>query len=130
MKFPVVAAQGEEFLVRAALDDAAFVQDDDLVGVLDGAEAVGDGDGGAAGHELLEGLLDAALGLGVERGGGLVEDEDGRVLEDGAGDADALALAAGELDAPVADIGVVALFLLEDEVVGAGDARGGPRFRG
>ena len=41
---------------------------------------------------------------------------------------DALALAAGELDAPVADVGVVAFFLLADEVVGARDARGGFDF--
>ena len=41
--------------------------------------------------------------------GGLVEDEDARVLEQDAGDGDALALAAGERDAALADAGVVAV---------------------
>ena len=52
--------------------------------------------------------LDRGLDLAVERGGGLVEHQDRRVLEDHARDRDALALAAGELDAALADLGVVA----------------------
>ena len=52
--------------------------------------------------------LDRGLDLAVERGGGLVEHQDRRVLQDHAGDGDALALAAGELDAALADMGVVA----------------------
>ena len=40
----VPAVRGEQFLVGAALGDAAGVQDDDLVGVADGGEPVGDGD--------------------------------------------------------------------------------------
>jgi hypothetical protein len=45
---------------------------------------------------VLERGLDQALGLGVERGGGLVEDQDRRVLQQRTGDGEALALAAGE----------------------------------
>ena len=43
MEFAVVAAQGKKLPVGAALDDASFVQDDDFVGVPDGAQPVGDG---------------------------------------------------------------------------------------
>ena len=50
--------------------------------------------------------LDLLLGLGVERRGRLVEQQDARVLQDGAGDRDALLLAAGELQAALADHGV------------------------
>ena len=39
----VVAVAGDEFVVLAAFDDFAFVEDMDDVGVLDGGEAVGDG---------------------------------------------------------------------------------------
>jgi hypothetical protein len=53
-------------------------------------------------------LLDRRLDLGVERRGRLVEHQDRRVLQQHAGDGDALALAAGELDAALADMGVVA----------------------
>ena len=55
-----------------------------------------------------ERLLDRRLDLRIERRGGLVEDQDRRVLQDHPGDGDPLALAAGELDAALADVGVVA----------------------
>ena len=43
-----------------------------------------------------------------ERRGRLVEDQDRGILQDHPGDGDALALAAGELDAALADLGVIA----------------------
>ena len=60
-------------------------------------EAVGDDERGAAAGEAVEGAADQRLALGVERGGRLVEEQDRRVAQDGAGDREALALAAGEL---------------------------------
>jgi hypothetical protein len=63
---------------------------------LDGGKAVRNDDAGAARDEVIERVLDEALAFGVEAGGGLVEDEDGGVLDDGAGDGEALALAAGK----------------------------------
>ena len=47
-------------------DDAAFVEDEDAVGVLNGAEAVGDGEDGAAFSEGVEGGLDLVLAFRVE----------------------------------------------------------------
>ena len=107
----------------APLEDAALVEDDDLVGPLHGAQAVGDHQGGAAGEEAFEGVLDEAFGLGVEGGGGFVEDEDGRVAQYGPGDGEALPLAAGEFAAPVTDVGTVAIRRGEDEVVSVSDPR-------
>ena len=101
----VVAVLGEKLLVAASLHNLALVEDADLVGIADGGEAVGDGDSGAGLHEALQGLLHQALALRVEGRSGLVEYQDGRVLEDGTGYADALALATRELAAPVADVG-------------------------
>ena len=45
-----------------------------------------DRDHGLAGHQRVEARLDRALDLAVERGGGLVQNEDRRVLPDHAGD--------------------------------------------
>ncbi len=61
---------------------------------------------------------------GVECGGGFVEQDDRRVLDQRAGDRDALALAAGELDAVLADRRVVAEREAHDEVMRAGGLRG------
>ncbi len=102
----------------------SLLDDEDLVGAADGGEAVGDDEGGAALHEVVQAVLDEGFGFGVEGAGGFVEDEDAGVGEDGAGDGDALALAAGELDAALADDGVVLLREALGELVDAGDAAG------
>ena len=114
------AALGEEFVEAALLDDAAFFEDEDVVHGAEGGEAVGDADDGAVFGEAVDGFLDFGLGLGIERGGGFVEDEDGRVADKGAGDGDALALAAGEALAAFAERRVVALREVLDEVVRVG----------
>ena len=64
-----------------------------------------------------------ALGDRIEGSGRFVEDEDGRVANDGASDGQALALARGELAAALAKFGLVALLHLADELVRARDLR-------
>jgi hypothetical protein len=104
--------------VTAALGDAPVLEDEDGVGVLHRREPLGDGDRRAVGRERFERALDQILRLGVDRGGRPVEHQDVRVLEDDAGDGDALALAARQLHAPLADLGVVAVREVRDELVG------------
>jgi hypothetical protein len=57
-------------------------------------------DGGAPHEQPAEAVLDAALGVEVDVGGGLVEDEDAGVGDERAGEGDQLALAGGELRSP------------------------------
>jgi hypothetical protein len=64
---------------------------------------VGDDQRGAVARDVAQRGLDLLLGAGVERAGRLVEDQDARVLEDGARDRDALLLAARELQPALAD---------------------------
>ncbi len=59
--------------MRAALSHPAVVEDDDLVGIDDGRQPVGDDDGGAVAGDAVERLLDLALGMAVEGGGRLVQ---------------------------------------------------------
>src|SRR5207249_59381 len=72
----VQAVRGQQVAVRAALDDPPLRQHDDEVGVLHGREAVRDDEHRAVRHEPLDRLLHQPLGLGVERAGGLIENED------------------------------------------------------
>ena len=95
--------------MAAHFDDLAMVEHDQAVHRGDGREAMGDGDHGLAGHQPGEALLDRRFHFRVERRGRLVEDEDRRILEEHAGDGDALALAAGKLGAALADMRVEAL---------------------
>lgn len=86
---------------------------------------MGDGDDGSATGDLAHVALDQRLGLIVEGAGGLVEDEDPGVGQQGAGDGDALALTAGERGAPLRQHGVVTKGQPQNEVVGTGQG-GGP----
>ena len=91
------------------LGHASVVEDRDPVGVADGEQVVRDDDRRALAHQLAQRLEQALAGLGVEAGRGLVEDQHRRVGEQRAGDRDPLALAAGEVAAALADVGVVAV---------------------
>src|SRR5213080_2208815 len=80
----VEAAGGGERLVFALLDDAALVHDQDAVAGEDGGEAVRDDEGRALGHQAFERRLHVFLRLGVERGGGFVEQKERRIAQYGA----------------------------------------------
>ncbi len=103
----------------AALDDAAVFEHQDFVGRDDGRKTVRDHERGARVAHFLEARLDLALGLGVERGGRLVEHQDARALQDHARDRDALLLAAREFQAALADRAPVAVGQRGDEIVDA-----------
>src|SRR6266852_84175 len=117
----VIAAASEEFVVRAALDDAAFAEDDNLVGVLHGGSAVRNQNGGAAVHDAAQARKNALFGLRVDAGEGIVENEDARVTDYGAGDGGALLLAAGQSDAALADNRFVFMGEALDVGIEAGD---------
>ncbi len=107
-----------------ALGDLSPVEHDDLVGVADRRQPVRDRDRGAARREGVDGLLHGLLGLRVQGAGRLVEDEDGRVPQDGAGDRQALLLAAGEAVAALPHHGVVAVGQRHEVVVDLRDPGG------
>ena len=87
----------------ATLFDAAVGEVNGAVGELGDFGVVGDQeDGLAAGFvEGQEDVEDGTAGLGVEVSGGLVGEEEGGIVDEGAGDGDALAFAAGELGGTV-----------------------------
>ena len=93
----VASALAQQFVMAAGFGDRAVLDDKDAVGIDDGVQPVRDHDRRAALAETLDGALHLPLGFGIERGGGLVEQDDRRVLEQRARDRDALALAAGQL---------------------------------
>ena len=92
--------------MRAALDDPAVLDEQDLVGMHQRAQPVRDDERHAVLGEALHRRADALLGAGVDRGGGIVEDQHRRPQHQAAGDRQALALAAGQRHAALADDGV------------------------
>ena len=71
-------------------------------------------------HHVAQRGVDLLLGRGVDRRRGVVEHQDPRVGEERPGQGDALALAARQGEAPLADDGVVAVGQARDELVGLG----------
>ncbi len=94
---------GEQVAVRAALGDATGLDHQDLVGVHDRRQPVGDDDGRAALQRCGQGGLNIGLRGRVEVRGRLVEDHDPRLGEQESGDRQPLALAAREPVAALAD---------------------------
>ena len=81
-----------ELVRRTHRDDAARVKDGDLVDADDGCCAVRDDQDRLSLDEAGERRLNIGFGFRVGEGGGLVEDEDGRIDEEGSSDCDALRL--------------------------------------
>jgi len=79
--------------VASLLDDATVFEDDDEIRVADGRQAVRDDEGGPAGEQDPERLLDLPLGPDVDLRRRLVENQDVRVGQQGTRDRDELTLA-------------------------------------
>src|SRR5579885_1556648 len=112
----------QEFGVSALLDDATGLQDDDIVGSLDGRETVGDHYGGATAQETAQALLHDQFGHGIDVGCRLVEDEDARIGQQGAGEGDELALAHAQVTPAFANGRIVAVGQLQHQFVQADGA--------
>ncbi|MNT87633.1 hypothetical protein D3C72_2280760 [compost metagenome] len=71
----VVAVGSQQLGMRAALDQLALIHDQDHVGLFNGRQTVSDDQRGTALHHMIKRRLDMPLGLGVQRRGGLIEDQ-------------------------------------------------------
>ena len=115
----------QQLCVTAFLDDASVVEHHQPVGSPNRAEAVRDNESRAAGQQPLHRILDQPLALVIQTAGRLVEDENGRILEQRAGDRNALTLTTGQLPPPLSDHRVIALREPLDELVRVRSPRGG-----
>ncbi len=120
----VEAAAGQQADVGAPLDEPAVVEHEDLVCSHDGRQPMGDHHRRPSPQRLVQSGLHRGLVLGVEVAGGLVEDDDAGVLEQHAGDGQALLLAARQPVAPLADQGVEPVGQGGDDVPDAGGPAG------
>ena len=60
---------------------------EDLVGLANSAQAMGNDEAGAVSHQPFQGFLDEAFGGRVHTGGGFVQDENWRILQQRPGNA-------------------------------------------
>ena len=110
--------------MRPLLDNSPLVEHGDRVGSLDGGEAMRDDKGRASLGDRIEGRMQARLRFRIEGRSGLVENENRRVLEQRAGDGNALPLAAGQQHPVLADASLHAVGQPVDEGKGLGPLSG------
>ncbi len=113
----IFPALRQQCLVASGFRHHAVFQHEYPVGIDDGREAVGNGYHRAPLPHGLQRELDVALRLAVERRGGLVEQQDRRILQKRARNADPLLFAARKLQPALAHGGLVAFRQRDDEVV-------------
>jgi len=111
--------------MRAYLGNAAFIQNQDTIGLEDGRKPVRDDDGGAVLHQAIERLLYQGFAFGIERRCRFVEKQDRGVLQQRSGNGDPLTLAARKGDAALAHGRVEALLKPVDEFPRLGSLGGG-----
>src|SRR5262245_50798963 len=87
----------------AVLNDATLIDHHHAPERSEGRKAMGDGEHGAARHEVSERFAHLFFRIRIERARRLVEQQDRGVLEKGARDGDTLALPAGKLRAAISD---------------------------
>src|SRR5262249_22553114 len=109
--------------MSSTLNDAPFFHQQNQVRAAYGREAMSDDEGGSPGEQRGHRRLNELLALGVEVAGGFVENEDLGSGQDRSRNGQSLLLAARELDAALADEGLVLFGKLDDELVRIGAPR-------
>lgn len=104
----------------ALLHEAAVADDQNLIGMAHGLEAMCNHDNGFIPRQRLDGPLQPVLIFRVHIGCGLVENDDGGVFQHGARNGYTLLFAAGKAGTALADDRIVAVGQRLDEIITAG----------
>ena len=104
---PRVGASARKQLgMRSILHEFSLFKDVNLISMLDGRQTMRDHDNRVAARKLARGRDDSGLAFGIDVARCLVEDVDGRVVQQGPGERQALALAARKVRALCRDLHV------------------------
>ena len=106
------------------IDDPPLIQHHDLVRFLHRRKTMSDHQNGAAGHRLLEAKLNCCFGFGIQSAGGLIQQQQGWISENGSGNRDPLQLTARNIAAAFLQLGGIAVRQGPDEVIGIGQPGG------
>ena len=107
--------------MTATLHNLAFVENEYLVGILDGGQAMGYGYSCTALHQTLQSLLYKAFGLCIQSGSSLIQYQYRRILKYGTCYAHPLALATGQASATVSYHRIITVLTFHDEVMRIGN---------
>ena len=103
---------------------SAIIHDDNLVGIHDRTDTLGNDNFGGIRNFLAECLADQRISLGIYRTGTVIQNKNFRLTQDGPGNAEALLLPAGNIGAALFDIGIVSIGESTDKIIGLGQFTG------
>ena len=109
MKPLIDPALVHQIFVGANLRNAPAIKHDDFVGPPDRRQSMSDDDDRAILDQIVQCALHQHLGFRVEVGGGFIQDEDGRVLQQCSRNGKTLALASAQLRSTFTDDRIVSL---------------------
>ena len=104
----------------ALLDNASAVHDQNEICVLHGRNTLGNDDLGGVRQFLAEGYADQRIGLGIYRGGRIIQDQNTRFFQKCSRDTQALLLSAGYVGTAALNVSVIAVRKLAYELIGLG----------
>ena len=125
---PVNGVVPQQVVGRIEAVHLAVFHDDDPVTVLYAGDPLGDDQLGGIRDLRIKGMVDFGVCGGIAGAGGIIQDQDPGILEQGPGNAEALFLAAGYIGAALFNIGVIAVGQAVNELIGAGQPAGFPAF--
>src|SRR5581483_3118670 len=115
-------------VVSAGFSDMAVVEHDNAIGAANGREAMGDHQDCTSAHQVVQRRLDQSFRLAVEGGGSFVQNQNRRILEQRAGNGQALTLATGEPEPALPDHSIVPRGEGQNEVMRESGPGGGLDF--
>lgn len=102
------------------LCDLAVVNYQDLIGILDGIQAVSNHKQGLTLYQLRNSLLNIAFIVGINTCGSFVQNNDRRILQNTARNRNTLFLTAGKSSAAFSNHGLEPVRQSHDEIIAAG----------
>ncbi|MPN34590.1 hypothetical protein SDC9_182084 [bioreactor metagenome] len=97
--FPVNRAALQQFLMRSAAEHAAFVQNQNMIGVPDRADTLRDYYLGCLPEIPVKGLSKERIGFIIERAAGVVENQNFRIRRQSTGNQKTLLLSSAQVGA-------------------------------
>src|SRR5258708_23965858 len=98
----------DKVLVFPLFNNGTILNHKDLVGLADGAQAVGNDEGGPSPQQAPQTLLDKGLTFGIEIRGCLIQNQNPRIRQYGAGNGNALPLPPRKFDTALSNQGIEA----------------------
>ena len=108
--------------------DPAFIQNKNTVGILYAGYTLGNDQLCRVWNLIPEGPTDICVGRCVDGARAVVEDQDLRLFQQGAGNAQTLLLTAGYIASSLLNVGVVSVREGADKIIGTGKAAGSLAF--